>query len=88
MLWWNWVLLGLAFLALEMVMAGALIFLFFGLSALLVGALVGGVIWLNSWIVLGVGFLWYSRLPWAHLPSRSCEFQQRCIHLAYMRYSK
>ncbi len=56
-MWWNWVLLGLAFLALEMVMAGALIFLFFGLSALLVGALVGvgiaGPYWLQ-WLLFSL----------------------------------
>ncbi len=41
MTWWSWVLLGLALLGVEMVMAGAFIFLFFGVSAMLVGALVG-----------------------------------------------
>ena len=39
--WWIWVLLGLGLLSLELVMAGAFIFLFFGVSALLVGAVVG-----------------------------------------------
>ena len=57
MLWWIWVLLGLAFLALEMVMAGGFIFLFFGLSALIVGALVGvgiaGPYWLQ-WLLFSL----------------------------------
>ncbi len=41
MAWWGWMLLGLGLLGLELVMAGGFIFLFFSVSALLVGALVG-----------------------------------------------
>ena len=56
-MWWIWVLLGLAFLALEMVMAGGFIFLFFGLSALIVGALVGvgvsGPYWMQ-WLLFSL----------------------------------
>ncbi len=41
MIWWAWVLLGLALLALEMATPGGFYVLFFGVSALLVGALTG-----------------------------------------------
>lgn len=40
MVWWVWVLLGLALLALEMALPGGFFALFFGVGALLVGALV------------------------------------------------
>ena len=39
MLWWIWILLGLGLLVLEMATPGALFGLFFGLSAILVGAI-------------------------------------------------
>jgi len=41
MVWWLWVLLGLGLLALEMGLPGGFFALFFGVSALLVGGLVG-----------------------------------------------
>ncbi len=41
MSWWIWVVLGIALLVVEIVTPGGLFALFFGASALLVGALVG-----------------------------------------------
>lgn len=41
MVWWLWVLLGLGLLALEMATPGGFFALFFGVSALVVGVLVG-----------------------------------------------
>ena len=41
MIWWAWMLLGLALLALEMATPGGFYVLFFGVSALLVGGLAG-----------------------------------------------
>lgn len=41
MVWWLWMLLGIALLAVEMASPGGLFALFFGLSALLVGVLTG-----------------------------------------------
>ena len=52
MTWWIWMLLGLALLALEILVPGGIIFLFFGASAMIVGALVaiglGGPLWLQA----------------------------------------
>ena len=57
MTWWIWMLLGLSLLIAELVMAGAFIFLFFGVSALLVGGLVGlGIVgpdWLQ-WLLFSL----------------------------------
>ena len=39
--WWIWILLGLVLLALEVAVPGGIIMLFFGVAALIVGALVG-----------------------------------------------
>jgi len=51
MTWWIWILLGLALLGIEIVIPGGIIFLFFGASAIVVGALVaaglGGPLWLQ-----------------------------------------
>jgi membrane protein implicated in regulation of membrane protease activity len=41
MLWWTWLLLGLGLLLLEVVTPGGFFFLFFGVSALVVGTLAG-----------------------------------------------
>ncbi len=47
--WWIWILGGLALLALEILIPGGVIFLFFGVAALIVGLLValgiGGPLW-------------------------------------------
>ena len=40
MAWWHWILLGLVLLAAEMMMPGSFFVIFFGVAALLVGALV------------------------------------------------
>lgn len=39
MVWWGWIFLGLALLAIELATPGGLVALFFGLSALIVGVL-------------------------------------------------
>ena len=41
MIWWLWILLGLALLLLELLTPGGFFVLFFGVAALVVGALVG-----------------------------------------------
>ena len=41
MAWWHWILFGLALLAAEMLTPGGFFVFFFGVAALLVGALVG-----------------------------------------------
>lgn len=63
MLWWLWLVAGLVLLGVEMVTPGGFYVLFFGVSALVVGCLVGlgvgGPVWLQ-WIVfsaLSVGSL-------------------------------
>ena len=52
MTWWIWILAGLALLALEVATAGGIILLFFGVSAMIVGALValgiGGPLWFQA----------------------------------------
>jgi len=49
MTWWIWILIGLALLAFEVALPGGIIMLFFGVSAVIVGALVafglGGPLW-------------------------------------------
>lgn len=63
MTWWAWVLVGLGLLGLEVLTPGGFFVLFFGLAALVVGALAGlgltGPAWLQ-WLlfsVLAVGSL-------------------------------
>ena len=52
MTWWIWILLGLAMLAVEIVIPGGIIMLFFGVSAMIVGVLValdiGGPLWFQA----------------------------------------
>ncbi len=52
MTWWIWILAGLALLALEVATAGGIILLFFGVSAMIVGALIalgiGGPLWFQA----------------------------------------
>lgn len=69
MVWWLWVLLGLGLLCVEMATPGGLFALFFGLSAIMVGALTGfgwsGPAWMQ-WLlfsVLSVGDLALLRGP-------------------------
>lgn len=69
MLWWLWILLGLGLLSFELLTPGGFFAVFFGLSALLVGALAGlelaGPPWFQ-WLLfsgLSVGFLLGLRRP-------------------------
>jgi membrane protein implicated in regulation of membrane protease activity len=69
MVWWLWVVVGLGLLAFEMAMPGGFFALFFGVGALLVGALVAldaaGPAWMQ-WLlfpVLSVGALVTLRRP-------------------------
>lgn len=69
MIWWLWVLVGLGLLAFEMALPGGFFALFFGVGALLVGALValdaGGPAWMQ-WLlfsVLSIGALVTLRRP-------------------------
>jgi membrane protein implicated in regulation of membrane protease activity len=69
MVWWYWMVLGLALLGAEMMTPGGFYILFFGLSALLVGAVVGldvvTVDWLQ-WLlfsVIAIGSLLLFRGP-------------------------
>jgi membrane protein implicated in regulation of membrane protease activity len=69
MVWWLWVLVGLAMLAVEMALPGGFFALFFGVGALLVGGLVAagaaGPPWMQ-WLlfpVLSVGALVTLRRP-------------------------
>jgi membrane protein implicated in regulation of membrane protease activity len=57
MVWWLWMLLGLALLVVEAATQGGLFALFFGLSAIVVGVLTavgfGGELWLQ-WVLFTV----------------------------------
>jgi membrane protein implicated in regulation of membrane protease activity len=50
MAWWFWILLGLVFLGLELALPGGFFLVFFGFSALLIGALVAVVAPLPVWV--------------------------------------
>jgi inner membrane protein len=69
MVWWLWVLLGLGLLTFEVLTPGGFFAVFFGLSALLVGALTGldfaGPPWLQWLLFSGtsVGFVLLLRRP-------------------------
>ena len=57
MIWWYWILLGLVLLAVELATPGGFFFMFFAVSALLVGLLevmgIAGVDWLQ-WVLFSV----------------------------------
>jgi membrane protein implicated in regulation of membrane protease activity len=57
MVWWYWLLLGLVLLAAELATPGGFYILFFGLAALIVGAL-AGMEWLNTawlqWLLFSI----------------------------------
>jgi membrane protein implicated in regulation of membrane protease activity len=57
MVWWSWLLLGLVLLAAEMATPGGFYILFFGLAALIVGAL-AALEWLNTawlqWLLFSI----------------------------------
>ena len=69
MVWWYWMVLGLILLGAEMTTPGGFYILFFGLSALLVGALAGLDIVLVDWMqwllfsVIAIGSLLVFRGP-------------------------
>ena len=69
MVWWYWMVLGLALLGAEMTTPGGFYILFFGLSALLVGALAGLDIVTVDWLqwllfsVMAIGSLLIFRGP-------------------------
>ena len=69
MVWWYWMVLGLALLAAEMTTPGGFYILFFGLSALLVGTLAGLELVNTDWLqwllfsVIAVGSLLVFRGP-------------------------
>ena len=50
MVWWNWLFLGLVLLAAEMATPGGFYILFFGLAALIVGALAGLELLNTAWL--------------------------------------
>jgi membrane protein implicated in regulation of membrane protease activity len=70
MSWWIWILVGLALLSLEMLTPGGFFVFFFGLAALVVGAVVGCGLSSTAWFqwllfsVLSIGsvFLFRKRL--------------------------
>ncbi len=79
MLWWYWMLLGLVLVAIEMMTPGGFYLLFFGLSALIIGTLVGvemvDVDWLQ-WLLfsgLAVSFLLVGRKPLVALVKRKAS---------------
>jgi membrane protein implicated in regulation of membrane protease activity len=69
MIWWYWMVFGLALLAAEMTTPGGFYILFFGLSALLVGTLAGLDLVQADWLqwllfsVIAVGSLLLFRGP-------------------------
>lgn len=71
--WWHWLVLGFALVALEMAAAGGFYIIFFGVAALLIAALHGlgiaGPLWLQVLLfsVLGIGALLVFRGPLVRL---------------------
>ena len=81
MVWWYWIVFGLALLAAEMTTPGGFYILFFGLSALLVGTMAGlGIVdldWLQ-WLlfsVIAIGSLLVFRGPLMARMSRGHQAQ-------------
>jgi inner membrane protein len=81
MVWWYWMVFGLALLAAEMTTPGGFYILFFGLSALLVGTMAGlGIVdldWLQ-WLlfsVIAIGSLLVFRGPLMARMSRGHQAQ-------------
>lgn len=50
MAWWYWLFMGLVLAAAEAILPGGFYLLFFGIAALIVGALVGGGIVQTAWL--------------------------------------
>lgn len=61
MMWWIWVLTGLALLGLEALIPGGIIMVFFGVAALLVGGLsaagMGGPLWVQGLLFSAVSIV-------------------------------
>jgi len=55
--WWLWIIAGLALLAVEMLIPGLIVFLFFGAAAIVMGVLqklgLGGPVWFQ-WVLFSV----------------------------------
>ena len=73
MVWWYWIFLGLALAGAELVSPGGFYLLFFGIAALMVGALVGMDVVQAEWLqwllfsVLAILSLLLLRKPLIHL---------------------
>lgn len=69
MVWWHWLLIGLALIALEMAASGGFYVIFFGIAALAIGAMhmfgIAGPPWLQFLLfsVLSVASLVFFRSP-------------------------
>ena len=69
MVWWHWLLIGLALIALEMAASGGFYVIFFGIAALAIGAMhmfgIAGPPWLQFFLfsVLSVASLVFFRSP-------------------------
>ncbi len=69
MVWWHWLVIGLALVALEMAAAGGFYVIFFGIAALLIASMhligIAGPLWLQTFLfsVFAVGSLLLFRGP-------------------------
>ena len=73
MLWWWWVLIGFGLMVIEVVTPGGFISLFFGVSAILVGILVGTDLIATTWI----GWAWFSVISLALIVTLRSPLQRR-----------
>ncbi len=76
MLWWQWIVLGLVLIALEMAASGGFYVIFFGIAAIAIGALhvlgLAGPLWFQILLfsAISIGSLLFFRrrlLRWMHL---------------------
>src|SRR5688572_3849923 len=69
MAWWHWIVLGLLLVALEMAVAGGFYVIFFGIAAIIIGALhtldLAGPLWFQFLLfsALSIGSLLFFRRP-------------------------
>lgn len=76
MTWWYWLFMGLVLAAAEAIFPGGFYLLFFGIAALIVGALVGGGIVQTEWLewllfsILAVALLLLFRSPLLRMTKR------------------
>jgi inner membrane protein len=54
MVWWHWLVIGLALAAAEMITPGGFYFIFLGLSGLVVGAALGAGLPMPTWVQVAV----------------------------------